>query len=338
VHLLASIFGSCSKSQRRIMDRRGFLKRVGILYGSASFAAAVTEARAAISPLSRFKLGAISDGFSQDFEEALKVMKGYGLSWVEIRNVFGIYNTEASPAQIQRLKDLLDKYEFRVSVIDSALFKCTLPGTRPVRGNKDIYGYSEQMELLKRAIDRAHAVGTDKIRGFTFWRVAEPGKLSERIAEELGKAAEIARRAGIRLVIENEESCNAATGREVAQILAITPAVNVGANWDVGNGYWLGEVSFPDGYNALDKKRIWHMHLKGVECDSNLKNCSETFAGQGDVDLVRQFRRLVNDGYQETMSLECEFEAPGLTHLETTKRSLEGLLKAIATAFVNETL
>jgi hypothetical protein len=47
---------------------------------------------------------------------------------------------------------------------------------------------------------------------------------------------------------------------------------------------------------------------------------------------------LVNDGYQETMSLECEFEAPGLTHLETTKRSLEGLLKAIATAFVNETL
>jgi sugar phosphate isomerase/epimerase len=320
------------------MYRRGFLKRVGILYGSASFAAAVTEARSAISPLSRFKLGAISDGFSQDFEEALKVMKGYGLSWVEIRNVFGIYNTEASPAQIQRLKDLLDKYEFRVSVIDSALFKCALPGTRPVRGNKDIYGYSEQMELLKRAIDRAHAVDTDKIRGFTFWRVAEPANLSERIADELGKAAEIARRAGIRLVIENEESCNAATGREVAQILAITPAVNVGANWDVGNGYWLGEVSFPDGYNALDKKRIWHMHLKGVECDSNLKNCSETFAGQGDVDLVRQFRRLVNDGYQETMSLECEFEAPGLTHLETTKRSLEGLLKAIATAFVNETL
>jgi hypothetical protein len=95
------------------MDRRGFLKRVGILYGSASFAAAVTEARAAISPLSRFKLGAISDGFSQDFEEALKVMKGYGLSWVEIRNVFGIYNTEASPAQIQRLKDLLDKWSGR---------------------------------------------------------------------------------------------------------------------------------------------------------------------------------------------------------------------------------
>jgi len=114
--------------------------------------------------------------------------------------------------------------------------------------------------------------------------------------------------------------------------LAVAPARNLGVNWDVGNGYWHGEISYPDGYNALDKKRIWHMHLKGVVCDNHLKNCSETLAGQGQVDLVGQFRQLVRDGYQETMSLECEFEAPGLTHLGTTKRSLEGLLKSMNSA------
>src|SRR5437764_977766 len=135
------------------MDRRAFLKRAGILYGSVSFAAEVKDtARNASSPLSRFKLGAISDGFSQNFDEALKIMKSYGLSWVEIREVFGVYNTEASPAQVQRLKDLLDKYGFRVSVIDSALYKCALPGTRPVKDEKDIHAYAEQMELLKRAV------------------------------------------------------------------------------------------------------------------------------------------------------------------------------------------
>jgi L-ribulose-5-phosphate 3-epimerase len=320
------------------MDRRAFLKSLGILYGSSSFATGGTNtARAPTSPLSRFKLGAISDGFSQDFEEALKIMKGYGLSWVEIRKVFGVYNTEATTAQIQRLKDLLEKYQFRVSVIDSALYKCALPGTVSARGEKDSYPYAEQMELLKRALDRAHALGADKIRGFTFWRVAEPGKLSERIAGELGKAAEVANRAGIRLVIENEESCNAATGHELAGILAIAPAPNLGANWDVGNGYWAGEVSYPDGYNALDKKRIWHMHLKGVACGTEFKHCTETLAGQGQNDLVGQFRALVRDGYQETMSLECEFETPGLTHLETTKRSLEGLLRVTATALTKDT-
>jgi sugar phosphate isomerase/epimerase len=320
------------------MKRRAFLKRVSILYGASSFAAGAADAgHAPVSPLSRFKLGAISDGFSQDFEEALKIMKSYGLSWVEIRQVFGIYNTEASPAQIQRLKDLVDKYGFRVSVLDSALYKCALPGTRPVKNEKDAYPYMEQMELLKRAIDRAHALGVDKIRGFTFWRVADPGKLSTRIAGELEKAADLANRAGIRLVIEDEESCNAATGRELSDILSMAPVRNLGVNWDVGNGYWLGEVSYPDGYNALDKKRIWHMHLKGVTCATKLNNCSETFAGQGQIDLVRQFRRLVHDGYQETMSLECEFKAPGLTHLETTKRSLEGLLRIMNVAMAENT-
>jgi sugar phosphate isomerase/epimerase len=315
------------------MNRRAFLKTLGIIGGSASFATAFLEAApTATSPLSRFKLGAISDGFSDNFEEALKIMKGYGLSWVEIRQVFGVYNTEASPAQVQRLKDLVHEYGFRVSVIDSALYKCTLPGTKPLKGGKDPYGYAGQMDLLKRACDRAHALGAGKIRGFTFWRVAEPEKLSERIAEELGRAADVANRAGMRLVIENEESCNAATGHELAKTLAMAPVGNLGANWDVGNGYSKGEVSFPDGYNALNKKRIWHMHLKGIKCGGNLKNCSETFAGEGQVHLVGQFRALLRDGYQETMSLECEFKAPGFTHLETTKRSLEGLLKVMSAA------
>lgn len=321
-----------------MMNRRAFLERLGILCGSSAFGTALADAvPPQTAPLSRFKLGAISDGFSQDFEEALKIIKSYGLSWVEIRQVYGIYNTEASPAQIQRMKNLLDKYGFRVSVVDSALYKCTLPGTKPVTAEKDSYPYPEQMELLKRAIDRTHALGADKVRGFTFWRVAEPQKLSERIAGELSKAADVANRAGIRLVIEDEESCNAGTGRELAEILKLAPANNLGANWDVGNGYWHGEVSYPDGYNALDKRRIWHMHLKGVACETNLKHCSETLAGQGQNDLVGQFRQLIRDGYQETMSLECEFEVPGLSHLETTKRSMEGLLRVIATALGNET-
>jgi len=319
------------------MDRRTFLKKLGVFSSSIPLAAGATDAaQTARSPLSRFKLGAISDGFSQDFEQALKIMKSYGLAWVEIREVFGIYNTEATAAQIQRLKDLVHRYGFRVSVIDSALYKCTLPGTKPVKRAKDNYAYADQMELLKRACDRAHALSADKIRGFTFWRVAEPGKLSGRIAQELGKAAEVAEHAGMRLVIENEESCNAGTGRELTEILRMAPARNLGTNWDVGNGYLQGEISFPDGYNALDKKRIWHMHLKGVGCDANLKNCSETFAGQGQIDLRGQFSQLLRDGYRETMSLECEFEAPGLTHLETTKRSLEGLLKVMADTHIED--
>ena len=311
------------------MTRRDLLKTMG----GACLAAGLRPAGSwAGASTPRFKLGAISDGISKDFEEALKTLKSFGLGWVEIRNVWGIYNTETSPAQIRRIKDLIEKYQMKVSAVDTALFKCTLPGTRIIVPEKDAYPYAQQMDLLQRAMDRAHAWGTDKLRVFTFWRVADYPAIEGRAVEEMEKAAELARQGGVRLVIENEGSCNVGTGRELARFLNRLKAVNVGAAWDLGNGYWHGEASYPDGYALLDPKRIWHLHAKGVACDAGLANCRETFADQGQIDLAGQLRALLHDGYQETISLECEFEAPGVSHQQTTRRSIEGFLKVVAKA------
>ncbi|HEV3276766.1 MAG TPA: sugar phosphate isomerase/epimerase family protein [Terriglobia bacterium] len=314
------------------MRRRAFLTNATVLSGAVLLLPRLRSLPGlapSAQPFAGFKLGAISDGFSADFEEALQIMKGYGLGWVEIRAVWGKYNTEASADEIRRIRQLLDQYSFKCSVVDSALYKCTLPGTDPIHKQADPYPYSGQIELLKRASERAHAWGTDKVRGFTFWRVAQPPALYARIAEDLAKAADAARAEGIRLVIEDEESCNGGTGHETAAILKLAPAPNLGFNWDVGNGYTHGEVSYPDGYQTLDKSRIWHLHLKGMTCGAGLKNCRETFAGEGEIDLAGQFRALQRDHYQESMSLECEFEAPGLTHQQTSRRSLEGLLRVL---------
>ena len=136
----------------------------------------------------------------------------------------------------------------------------------------------------------------------------------------------------MRLVIENEGACNVATGHELARLLKQVRAANVGANWDVGNGYWRGEVSYPDGFEVLPKQRIWHLHLKGVQCQPGFKACRETLTDQGEINLVGQLRALLRDHYQGTMSLECEFVAPGMSHPQTTRRSLEGLLKVAAQA------
>jgi sugar phosphate isomerase/epimerase len=310
-----------------IMHRRDLLKYALLTAGAACEALAWDSSPPPVSP---FKLAAISDGFSQDFEKALKIMKGYGLSWVEIRGLWGKYNTDATPEEIRRVKDLLERYNFRCSVVDSGFYKCVLPGTKPVsiEGGYHI-PFSGQMDLLKRAMDRGHAWSTDKVRIFTFWRVAQPDTIYHQISEELAKAADVAKGGGGRLVIENEESCNAATGRELAAILKLAPAPNLGYNWDVGNGYDRGEVSYPDGYNALEKGRIWNIHLKGMHCQSGLKQCEETFADSGEIDLVGQLRALRRDNYNETMSLECEFNAPGMNHPQTTERSLQGLLRVI---------
>ena len=315
--------------------RRKFLKGIATASATAflpGLAHADAEPGAA---LRTFKLGAISDGFSDDFEEALKMMKALGLQWVEIRAIWAhLYNTEASPEQVRRIRGLLDQYGFRVSVVDTALYKCVLPGTEAVGNPKDIYPYTGQMDLLKRAAAHAHTWGTDKLRGFTFWRVAEPAMMTGRIAEELDKAAVVARAEGVRLLIENEEACNVRTGHELARVLAPVKASNVGVNWDIGNARFGGEVSYPDGYNVLPKERIWHVHLKGVACETPGEHCRESFADEGNIDLVGQLRALRRDHYTGTMSLECEYHAPGMTHQQTTQRSMEGLLRVAAKAAV----
>jgi sugar phosphate isomerase/epimerase len=313
--------------------RREFVKILGGFCGSSLLARrGVALVESASKVLRHFKLGSISDEWSQDFEAALKGMKSYGLHWVEIRTLWNIYNTETSPAQLRLLKDLLAKYEFNVSVLDTALYKCTLPGTKPVSSEKDPYPYSGQMDLLKRAMERAHALSTRTLRVFAFWRVTTPVDLFPRIAEELSKAAEVARGGGFRLVLENESICNVATGAEQGRMLNLVPAPNFGMNWDIGNGYWQGETSFPDGYAALAKKRIWHMHLKDVRCGPDYTNCNTAIVGTGQVKLVEQLRALVRDGYDGTMSLEPEYEDKTTSHLAATQRSLEALLKTMAAA------
>jgi len=314
------------------MKRRTFLKNSVFAAGAAICAGGPQAWALPAKPFGPFKLGAISDGFSPDLGEALKIMKGYGLSWVEIRAIWGKYNTEATTEEIKRVKSLLDRYHFKCSVVDSALYKCTLPGTKPVSREDNPYPFREQMELLKRAAERCHAWGTDKVRGFTFFRVAEPEKLYPRISEELARAAETARQEGVRLVIENEESCNGATGRETAAILKMTPSPNLGFNWDVGNGYSHGEVSYPDGWNALDKSRVWHLHLKGMQCGPGMKKCHETFPDEGVINLTGQLKALERDHYDGTMSLECEFKAKGMTHQQTNERAMKGLIRVVKKA------
>ena len=219
--------------------------------------------------------------------------------------------------------------DIRCSQVDTALYKCTLPGSIALGKGTPIYPYDQQMELLKRAMERAHTWGTDQVRIFAFWRVAEPDKIFGRISEEIQKAAELAKSEGIRLTIENEDATNVGTVHELSRMLATLPA-NVGANYDIGNGLWLGEVPYPDGYKFLDPKRIWNMHMKGAQCASNYTGCKETFADEGQIDLKGQLQALLRDHYEGTMALECEFKGAGMDHTETTRRSLEGLLRVMS--------
>jgi L-ribulose-5-phosphate 3-epimerase len=287
--------------------------------------------------LNRFKLGVITDEITQDFEQALLWLKGFGLEWVELRFVWDKYVTQFSNADAQRAKDLLAKHSMKVSVVDSPYFKSLLPGTQSRfgegKGNPMQSDFAEQEALLERAIACARDFGTDKVRIFSFLRVAEPKTVFDRVAKELDKTAALAKREGIRLVLENEFSCNVATGLESGAMLNSVKSTALGLNWDPGNAYAAGETKpYPDGYAALDKSRLWHMHLKDAGPSPPGEDAAWLPIGSGKIDYLGQFRALLKDGYQGTMSLETHYLNAAKNKEASSRESMNGLLALLQKA------
>jgi L-ribulose-5-phosphate 3-epimerase len=285
----------------------------------------------------RFALGVITDEITQDFEQALVWAKDFGLDWVEIRFAWGKYVTDFTPDDVKRAQDLLAKYGLKVSVIDSAYFKTLLPGTHSKfdTGKADPLqsgDYGSQKGILERAIARAKDFGTDKVRIFSFLRVDDPKAAFDRVAKELDSSAATAQQHGIRLLLENEFTCNVATGKEGAEMLAAVKSPALGLNWDPGNAFEAGETPFPDGYEALDKKRIWHMHLKDAAPGAPGGGPVWEPVGGGKIDYVGQFRALIRDGYSGTMSLETHYLNAAKNKEASSRESMEGLLKVIREA------
>lgn len=285
----------------------------------------------------QFELGVITDEVTQDFEQALVWAKGFGLEWVELRFLWNKYVTELTGDEVKRAKELLAKYGLGVSVVDSPYLKTLLPGTSSkfydAKGDPLQSAYAQQAKVLEKAMARAKDFATDKVRIFSFLRVAEPKEVFDRVAKELEKTAAIAKREGIRLVLENEFSCNVATGVESAAMLDAVRSPALGLNWDPGNAYAAGESHpFPVGYGPLDKKRLWHMHLKDAGPNPKGGEAEWLPVGGGKIDYLGQFRALLKDGYKGTMSLETHYLNGAKNKEASSRESMEGLLKVIREA------
>jgi sugar phosphate isomerase/epimerase len=147
--------------------------------------------------------------------------------------------------------------------------------------------------------------------------------------EQLHKAAEKAGKAALKLVLENEPSCNTGTGAEAAKTLAGVPSKFLMLNWDPGNAAAAGEVPFPDGYNLLTKDRIGHCHVKDVTKTG--KGYEWAAMGKGIVKWPEQFAALKHDGYHYAVSLETHWRGAGTPEASSIE-SWHGMEAALAKA------
>lgn len=279
------------------------------------------------------KLGIITDEISQDLDRALGFLSEYALGHCELREIWEKNIMNLSRDDLSRAKELVERHRIKVAVIASPIYKYNLP-EMPARESekRDTFRASftdeDTEDLLRRAFEIARLFGTNKVRIFTYWRVEAPDKAYPYVRDRLAKAAEIAGREAMVLVLENEAACNVGTGKELGRLLRDVNSPHLRGTWDPGNALTLGEVPYPDGYREV-RGLFDHMHVKDAVKDSKTAEFRWVPMGNGVIDYRGQFRALRDDGYKGTISLETHYRRPDGNVLESTRESLEGLLKIL---------
>jgi len=286
---------------------------------------------------SPFRVAVINDEITQDFGRACEIAaKEFGMDWIELRGMWNKNLLKLDAKEVEEARRILEKNKVRVTDIASPLFKVDWKGApiskfSPKRDqfNAD-FTFDQQDEVLERSIELAKAFNSDRVRCFDFWRLDDQAPYREAINEKLLAAANAAGTQGIILVLENEPSCNTATGAEAAKVLSAVKSPHLWLNWDPGNASELGEKPYPDGYNLLPKDRIGHCH-----CKDSVKKPDGKYAwapmGGGMIDWVGQFKALKRDGYQYAVSLETHWRGAG-TAEESTRQSWAGMKKELQEA------
>ncbi len=282
-----------------------------------------------------WKLGIITDEVDADLSHVLgSFYPKYGLKWAEVRNLkldgkSKYAYMSATPAQLKETRKMLDDAGVKMSVLDTAVYKITLPGTKSIGEHESTElnpsegDYARQLDDLKRAADAAHILGTDRLRIFTFKRVADPNAIFDRIVEDVHKAIAVAKQQDVQLLVENEFSCNTADGAESAKLFKAIPDRTLMHLWDSGNCYEAGEQPFPKAWDQLDHSRIGHLHLK----DAAGKGWRPI--GGGEIDFVGQFNALKKMKYAGTMSLETHYRNAEHNIYTSSVESMNGLVTVL---------
>ncbi len=282
--------------------------------------------------IDRTRFSPMTDEIAASEQEAFAFTRQYQLQWVELRGVPGA-NTEyvdLPAGELRAFAGRLRDNGLKVSFLDAPLLKFTLPDVEPIwrpsdtaeqRANRLENGrrrLARGIDDLRKALETAEIVGAPAVRVFTFHRVQDREKLMPRVAEILAGMAEVAGKRGIRLLIENEGSCNVATCAEAAELLKMVPSKWLGFNWDVLNGVSFKEPPFPEAYALIPKQRLGNVHLKG----------RSVLPGPLRMDWKTVFAALERDGYRGQIGLETHIKENFIENSHASMREMIRLVES----------
>lgn len=273
------------------------------------------------------RLGIITDEVCPGMIDALDWIAANGLKHVEIRTVDGKNVSAIDDATAKWVRDAVESRGLFVSAVASPLFKCALDPSRPVASG-DRFGQAEEgveahFAKLDRVIAIAKLLKTRLIRIFSFWREVDPLAHRAEVVRHLTRAAQVAAKADVLLLLENEPSCNGGYAQEIGDLVRAVNHPSMRALWDPGNDAYSGHPPFPEGYGQL-KDVVAHVHLKDAYIAADGKpRCVPM--GSGNVPVIPHLKALAADGYKGLFTIETHYVPQGSSQKTGTAMTLQAI-------------
>lgn len=260
--------------------------------------------------MSSIQLGIVSDEISQDFGEALEHGLQWGIRIFELRCLRTGRVPAVDQAEFREVVELVESHQVEITAVSPGIFKHPLSNKAALE--------KELSEVLPKSIEMARRLGAGLIIAFGFQRTDEDQPEFHRDAVNLfRRAATMAEKAGMRLVIENEPGFWCDTGKNTAQMIGEVGSKALRANWDPCNGYGTNERPYPDGYRAI-KEVIANVHVKDTQ-EGALIKCVPV--GEGAIDWKGQLSAIVHDRIVPHVTIETHC----LPLIEKSKQNVDTL-------------
>ena len=238
-----------------------------------------------------FTLSAFGDEIADDVDEQLKVLNDLEIGYLELRSAWGTNVLELSDEEVGRLIDRCGAHSIRVSCIGSPVGKSSID--RPMW---------DVVADLKRILDIAKMLGTDRVRVFSFYPEVE-GDQAARVEESISRLrvmAEVAGERGVVLLLENEGGLVGDTPERCRALVEGVGSPNLRYVWDTGN--------YPQMGFARSVEIGWPLLAEYTECvqvkDWRISDGMITVAGEGDGQVRELLTNLRDVGYVGFLALE----------------------------------
>lgn len=245
-----------------------------------------------------FTLSAFADEISPDPQEQLDLLERCGLRHLELRSIHKTNVLDLTDLQVAELKSLLDRRGFHLSAIGS-----------PVGKSRIDQPFEATRRRLERAIELCRIFGTSNIRIFSYY-LADGTAWSQWRDEVLARMrakADVADKAGVRLLHENEHAIYGDDPERVADLMRSVASPALRAVYDPANYVFCGF----DPWQGWQQTKAWTVHFHIKDWVAGEQHGRVAGAGQGRIPEV--MAEAVAAGYDGFATLEPHLLGGGPT-------------------------